>query len=65
LAWKAGQVQSVSDGSGGFAGSGFALHDENGRPGITFGYLSETDAREGARQMQAMIAGTKEIMRAP
>lgn len=64
MAWRVGQVQSVRDSIGGFSGSGFVLHDDNGRPCITFGYLSEADARDGARQMQALIAGAKEIMRA-
>ncbi len=65
MGWKVEQVQSVSDSIGGFSGSGFVLHDDDkGRPCIAFGYLSEADARDGARQMQALIAGAKEIMRA-
>lgn len=65
MAWKVGQVQSVRDSIGGFAGSGFVLHDDKGSPCVTFGYLSEAEAREGARQMQTLVAGADEIMRAP
>jgi hypothetical protein len=47
-----------------FAGSGFVLHDDNGRPCVTFGFTSNVHASAGAKKMSELIALSEEIMRA-
>lgn len=37
-------MQLVADSFGGLSGSGFVLHDETGKPCVTFGYLTQKDA---------------------
>jgi hypothetical protein len=64
MKWRVGSIQTVQDGVGGFSGTGFVLHDDNGRPCVTFGYLDQESALEGAT-LRKVLAGAKEIMRSP
>jgi hypothetical protein len=65
MVWRVGPVQDVRDDQKHFAGSGFVLHDDNDRPCITFGFISNADASVGAKKMSELIALSKEIMRTP
>jgi hypothetical protein len=65
MGWRVGPVQRVMDDHKHFAGSGFVLLDDNGRPCVTFGFTSEQDASTGAKKMSELIALSKEIMRPP
>jgi hypothetical protein len=63
--WRVSPVQTVAGGSGGFSGHGFFLHDEFGRPCVTFGYLTERDAEAGREHLQEVLANAKSVVRVP
>lgn len=60
--WRVGPVQSVF---GEFSGSGFVLHDETGKPCVTFGYLTQKDAEAGREHLEEALANAKSVARAP
>jgi hypothetical protein len=63
--WRVGPVQTVVGGSEGFSGHGFVLHDEAGKPCVTFGYLTQKDAEVGCEHLQEVLANAKSVVRAP
>jgi hypothetical protein len=50
-------VQSTHDDR--FAGSGFNICNRHGRPIITFGYLTDREAREAREKMVAALGNAK------
>jgi hypothetical protein len=48
--WRVGEVQSVQDGR--FAGIGFVLYDEDGRPCVLFGFSNATAAAVAQRNLK-------------
>ena len=63
--WSVGPVRTVAGGSAGFSGHGFVLHDESGKPCVTFSYLTEKDAEAGREHLQEVLANAKSVARAP
>ena len=55
--WTVEQVQSTQDDR--FAGSGFNICNRHGRPIITFGYLTDREAREAREKMVAALGNAK------
>jgi hypothetical protein len=63
--WRVGPVQTMAGGSKGFSGHGFVLHDESGRPCVTFGYLTQKDADAGCEHLKEVLANAKSVVRTP
>ena len=40
---------------------GFVLYDETGQPCVTFGYMSEQDARAGREHVEAALANVASV----
>jgi hypothetical protein len=59
--WRVGTVEPTSDRIGNPTGSGFVLYDETGQPCVTFGYMSEQDARAGREHVEAALANVGSV----
>jgi hypothetical protein len=57
MRWTVEQVQSTHDDR--FAGSGFNICNRHGRPIITFGYLTDREARDAREKMVAALGNAK------
>ena len=57
MGWTVEQVQSTQDDR--FAGSGFNICNRHGAPIITFGYLTDWEAREAREKMVAALSNAK------
>lgn len=57
MKWTVEQVQSTQDDR--FAGSGFDICNRHGAPIITFGYLTDWEAREAREKMLAAVRNAK------
>ena len=56
---KLGPVQASQDIQQKFAGSGFTVQYANGRPAVTFGFLSEAEASAAHAKMRDIIEKCK------
>jgi len=59
MRWKVGPVQDTADDRNDFAGSGFSIVDEAGRPIVTFGYSDPATTREAGVLIAKALIGTK------
>jgi hypothetical protein len=57
MEWTVEQVKSTQDDR--FAGSGFNICNRHGAPIITFGYLTEREAREAREKIVAVLRSAK------
>jgi hypothetical protein len=58
---RVGQVQKTQDNQNQFAGSGFVVYGNDGRPAAAFGFLNDDDARLAAKKMSEIIAICKHV----
>jgi hypothetical protein len=65
MQWRVGNIEPVYDSRGMPAGTGFVLYDENGQACVTFGYGTDTDAKNAADRLRTVVATADKIMRAP
>ncbi len=55
MKYGVGRIQSTSDSKGDFAGVGFNVSTEQGRPVVTFGFLDPTDAAKAHGLMKQVV----------
>ena len=53
---RVGPVQRTLDDQKNFAGSGFVVYGDDGRPAASFGFLSDANAQTAAKKMGEIIA---------
>ncbi len=58
---RVGPVQRTQDDQKNFAGSGFVVYGDDGRPAAHFGFLSDADAQFAAKKMSEIIALCKSL----
>jgi hypothetical protein len=50
--WRVGDIQSTQDDFAQFAGVGFVLYDQAGKPCVTFGYLDHANASAAHKHLK-------------
>jgi hypothetical protein len=60
---RIGPVQPTQDGQGKFAGIGFVVYGNDGRPAATFGFLNDVNARTAAKKVSEIIALCRDVKR--
>jgi hypothetical protein len=60
---RVGQVQNTADAQGTFAGSGFVVYADDGRPCVTFGYLTHAEANEARSLVEKALQNAKLVQR--
>ena len=65
MQWRVGNIGPFYDNNGKPAGTGFVLYDGNGQACVTFGYPTDTDAKDAADHLRTVVATADKIMRAP
>ena len=58
---RVGSVQQTQDGQGSFAGAGFVVYGNDGRPAVSFGFLRDADAHIAVKKMHEIIALCKDV----
>ena len=50
--WRVGDIQSTQDDFAQFAGVGFVLYDQTGKPCVAFGYLDRANASAAHKHLK-------------